>query len=174
MWRRSNIRRAHNAARGIFSECEWRLADAEAPPFASHVVTSRRGYTHHGIYVGDGKVVHYAGLSRGWRAGPVEEVSLAEFARGRRVRVRACSHPRFDRKEVAARARSRLGENRYRILSNNCEHFSEWCLRGQPRSRQIEVWRARPRYVLSALFQLTGRWLEGVRSPGPNQNVRIV
>ena len=28
-------------------------------------------------------------------------------------------------------ARSRLGERSYRILTNNCEHFCEWCLNAQ-------------------------------------------
>jgi hypothetical protein len=36
------------------------------------------------------------------------------------------------------RARSRVGENRYRFFSNNCEHFSEWCVNGEPRSLQVE------------------------------------
>jgi hypothetical protein len=39
----------------------------------THLVTSRRGYTHHGIYVGRGMVVHYAGLSRFLRSGPIED-----------------------------------------------------------------------------------------------------
>jgi hypothetical protein len=36
------------------------------------------------------------------------------------------------------RARSRLGENRYGLLRNNCEHFCEWCVQGIPRSYQVE------------------------------------
>jgi hypothetical protein len=41
------------------------------------------------------------------------------------------------------RARSRLGENRYDIFRNNCEHFCEWCLSGVSRSRQLESLPAR-------------------------------
>jgi hypothetical protein len=74
----------------------------------------------------------------------VEEVSLASFAQGHAVWVRA-GQPRFDGCEVARRARSRLGEDRYRIFRNNCEHFSEWCLRGVPRSYQVERLLALPR-----------------------------
>ena len=37
------------------------------------------------------------------------------------------------------RARSRLGEDRYRLWSNNCEHFVHWCLTGSARSRQVEA-----------------------------------
>jgi hypothetical protein len=124
------------------------------PPLAAHVVVSRRGYTHHGIHVGVGKIVHYAGLARGWRRGPVEEVSLADFSRGRPVRVRPCASPRFDPGEVVSRALSRLGENSYRILSNNCEHFCEWCVRGENRSRQVESWRGWPRRMFHAAVAL--------------------
>jgi hypothetical protein len=97
--------------------------------------------------------VHYAGLSRGWRPGPVEEVSLAEFSRGRPVRVRPPLKSQFDRSDIVARARSRLGEDHYRVLSNNCEHFCEWCVCGESRSRQIELWRTRPRCVLLAALR---------------------
>ena len=54
---------------------EWFLAAESEPPVGAHVVTQRRGYTHHGIYVGASQVVHYAGLARGLRRGPVEEIS---------------------------------------------------------------------------------------------------
>src|SRR3990170_970877 len=130
--------------RHIDSECGWQLTDTETPPLAAHLVTPRSGYTHHGIYVGCGKVVHYAGLSRSWRSGPVEEVTLAEFACGRSIRVRPCSNPQFDPSEVVARARSRLGEDCYQVLTNNCEHFCEWCLRGKNRSSQVDRIRSRP------------------------------
>src|SRR6266481_7325085 len=53
----------------------------------THLVTSRRGYTHHGIYVGRGMVVHYAGLSRFLRSGPIEEVTVRRFSTGRSVRI---------------------------------------------------------------------------------------
>jgi Lecithin retinol acyltransferase len=147
----------HDAGLAILGAREWLLAAGDTPPLAAHVVTSRTGYTHHGIYVGDGKVVHYPGLSRGWRGGPVEEVSLAEFARGRRVRVRPHMRARFDRDDVVARARSRLGEDCYRLLSNNCEHFCEWCVHGENRSRQVETLRARPRCVLLAALRVLVR-----------------
>jgi hypothetical protein len=134
---------------------EWTLTADAVPPLAAHVVTARVGYTHHGIYVGNGNVVHYRGLSRGLRAGPVEEISLARFAGGHPVRVRPHEAARFDRQSVIARARSRLGENSYRILSNNCEHFCEWCVQGMSRSRQVERFFTAPRRGL--LYAL--RWL---------------
>jgi Lecithin retinol acyltransferase len=118
----------------------------EEPPMGAHLITPRRGYLHHGIYVGEGKVVHYSGLSFGLRRGPVEEVSLARFSRGRGLWVRPDA-PSFDLWEVIDRARSRVGENCYRLFTNNCEHFCEWCLRGEARSLQVEQLMFRLRHL---------------------------
>jgi len=82
--------------------------------------------------------VQYGGLSRGLRRGPVEEVALLRFSRGRPVWIRTGELGWMSRPDVARRARSRLGENRYHILTNNCEHFCEWCVRGEHRSYQVD------------------------------------
>jgi Lecithin retinol acyltransferase len=148
-----------------FSECkralsgrqlrgDWRLVGDHEPPLGSHLVTPRRGYLHHGIYVGARKVVHYAGFAHGLRRGPVEEVSVAHFASGERVWMRSDAPSDFDVREVIHRARARVGEDRYRLLTNNCEHFCEWCLRGTARSFQVEAWLARPRLTLLATLRL--------------------
>jgi Lecithin retinol acyltransferase len=127
------------------------LVGPEEPPLGSHLVTPRRGFSHHGIYVGDGTVIHYHSAVRGFSRGPVEEVSLASFALGRAIGVRIHTTPRFDGAEVARRARSRVGEYRYRLLSNNCEHYCEWCLQGEQRSYQVERWLSLPRRVARVL-----------------------
>jgi hypothetical protein len=133
---------------------DWLLVGAQEPPLGSHLVTPRRCYLHHGIYVGARKVVHYSGLTHSLRRGPVEEVPLAHFARGQRVWVRSDAPSDFDVREVICRARSRVGEDRYRLLTNNCEHFCEWCLHGAARSLQVEAWLARPRLTLLATLRL--------------------
>jgi hypothetical protein len=104
----------------------------------THLVTSRRGYVHHGIYVGGGMVVHYAGLSRFLRSGPVEEVTITRFSMGRAVRIIEYSESKYSPQEIVLRARSRLGENEYQVLRNNCEHFCNWCISGRSRSTQVE------------------------------------
>jgi hypothetical protein len=108
------------------------------PPLGAHMVALRRGYTHHGIYVGRGCVVHYCGFSRGLHRGPVEEVPLSQFSLGRPIWVRTGEFGWRDRPEVVARARSRLGEDCYHVLKNNCEHFCDWCVRCQHRSPQVD------------------------------------
>jgi hypothetical protein len=115
-------------------------SDVQEPPTGAHLITPRRGYTHHGIYTGHGWVMHYAGLARAVRSGPVEEISLEHFANGRPVHIECRNSPTFNEEDIVARARSRLGENRYRVLTNNCEHFSEWSRYGISRSNQVERW----------------------------------
>lgn len=118
--------------------CDHLLTDNEEPPTGAHLVTLRIGYIHHGIYLGAGKVIHSGAVSRLLPRGPVEEVSLERFSRGRRVWIRSGLPPRFTAQEVVARARSRLGEDHYHLFRNNCEHLCEWCLRGRERSYQVE------------------------------------
>jgi hypothetical protein len=99
--------------------------------------------------------VHYAGWSRAaLTCRPVEEVSLEQFASSHPVTVRGDSPRRFAAAEVVARARSRLGEDRYRIASNNCEHFCHWCLSGEHRSAQVDRllgWLSRAGFVWRGL-----------------------
>ena len=125
-------------ARRDLSRRDHALDPAREPPLGAHLVTPRRGYTHHGIYVGRGRVVQYGGVFLGLRRGPVEEVALLQFARGRAIWLRLEESRQFDRDEVVHRARARLGEDRYNVLTNNCEHFCEWCVRGEPRSHQVD------------------------------------
>ena len=142
--------------RGLRS-CD-RPLDAEGePPLGAHMVTPRRGYTHHGIYVGGGRIVQYGGLSWRLRRGPVEEVSLSQFSQGRPVWVRVVGSHWFDQHEVVRRARLRLGEDRYSVLTNNCEHFCEWCVRGEHRSYQVDDRIAGYRGLLLQLIELLVR-----------------
>lgn len=135
------FRRVQSNARVSSSLPQWRdrrLTVSEEPPLGAHLVTPRIGFVHHGIYLGNGKVIHCGAVSFFLPRGPVEEVSLRDFHRGRAVAVRGGLPAKYDAREIIDRARSRLGENRYRLFNNNCEHFCEWCLRGQQRSYQVE------------------------------------
>jgi len=136
------------------------LAADEEPPLGAHLLTPRLGYAHHGIYVGAGTVVHYAAFAYRCRRGPVEEVSLSRFAHGHSLWVRTARPSALPCEEVVRRARSRIGEDSYRLLSNNCEHFAEWCVRGEHRSRQAERLLAPLRWV-SRELGLAMRWLTG-------------
>jgi len=157
--RPQRISKRQSQLNGGLHSAKWRLVAEEEPLLGSHIVTPRRGYLHHGIYVGGGKIVHYAGLVHGLRRRPVEETTLDRFARGRPVWVRFDRPPIFSSREVIRRARSRMGEDGYRLLTNNCEHFCEWCLHGEHRSYQVDAWLAHPRRALHGVIRLIGRWL---------------
>jgi hypothetical protein len=109
------------------------------PAPGAHLITRRSAYEHHGIYVGDGLVVHYTGFACAMHRGPIEETALEQFAGGRQVLVRMHPVLVFSGQAAVLRARSRLGENRYRLLTNNCEHLCAWVLFGEKRSRQVQA-----------------------------------
>ncbi|MGN6261594.1 MAG: lecithin retinol acyltransferase family protein [Ralstonia sp.] len=123
-------------------------------PVGAHLVAERDGYEHHGIYVGNGQVIHYAGFCHRQRCGPVERISIGRFACGFAVTVQCDASPCYDGEEVARRAGSRLGERNYRLLTNNCEHFCSWCLFGECRSAQVEACLKSPIRAARTLFKL--------------------
>lgn len=90
-------------------------------------------YQHHGIDVGDGSVIHYRKPSE-----IIEQTSFDTFSKGNTVYVR--EYPQgfcFIPEVVVKRAFSRLGENKYNLLFNNCEHFATWCKTGVSESQQV-------------------------------------
>lgn len=90
-------------------------------------------YKHHGIDCGDGSVIHYRKPSE-----IIERTSMQTFNRGNNIYV--CEYPQgfcFIDDVVVRRAESRLGENEYNLLFNNCEHFATWCKTGINDSKQI-------------------------------------
>jgi len=103
-----------------------------------HLYSHRRTYTHHGIYVGRGQVIHYAGFVRGFETGAIERTSMYGFSNGRNVHVADVGSAKFTRAEIVERAYSKLGEDQYNLLLNNCEHFVHWCLHGRRRSPQVQ------------------------------------
>lgn len=106
-----------------------------------HLRVSNGLYTHHGIYVGSGKVIHYAGKSNGLfddSYSYVQESTLEEFASGRNVYQLTESNAKYTASEIVQRAKSRVGENSYSVFTNNCEHFVNWCIHGEHNSAQVQ------------------------------------
>ena len=90
-------------------------------------------YQHHGIDMGDGSVIHYRKPSE-----IVERTSWDTFSKGNKIYVR--QYPQgfsFLPEVVTKRALSRLGENHYNLVFNNCEHFATWCKTGISESKQV-------------------------------------
>ncbi len=133
------------------------------PKIGDHIFVDRsvlgvKLYEHHGIYVGDDKVVHYNGLARGIvlekscfeeilsnvvpldkrNIAKVEMTSLEEFASGDPWQIKEYANAPFSGQEVALRAKERIGEQKYNLLINNCEHFCSECIFGEHVSEQVQ------------------------------------
>lgn len=116
-----------------------RSLDISQREIGDHLVTERDLYTHHGIYIGDDRVIHYAGFANGISSGKIEITSLSSFINGRKTYVKRYSFPLYQGRDVVRRARSRLGEDLYNVLLNNCEHFATWCVMGEHKCTQLEL-----------------------------------
>lgn len=92
---------------------------------ADHICVRRFSptpYTHHGLYLGFGLVIHYD-FNR------VCIVTLEQFAKGQPICL-VNSVVDYPKEVVMVRALSRLGEENYHLITNNCEHFVRWCRNG--------------------------------------------
>jgi hypothetical protein len=113
-------------------------------------------FTHHGIDLGDGTVAHYL-EGREILRSPVQE-----FSRGQPLSVVTYPEGSCSPRGVSLRrAMGRIGEQRYNLLFNNCEHFAHWCKTGRHRSAQVEDWLHTGRRGAGAMVQA----LAGVAMP---------
>jgi hypothetical protein len=104
---------------------------------ADHLQAPRQHglFNHHGIDLGDGTVAHYL------EGRAILRSPLADFSRDQPVHVVAYPDGHCSAVGVTLRrAMGRLGEQRYNLLFNNCEHFAHWCKTGRHRSAQVEDW----------------------------------
>jgi Lecithin retinol acyltransferase len=124
-------------------------------------------YKHYGIDCGDGTVIHYRKPRE-----IIEQTSLATFSRGNPVYVAEYSEGfGYIPDVVVERAKSRLGENNYNLLSNNCEHFTSWCKTGISDSKQLRNYLpAITTLDLSKLYEPIQQALQG-KDPRTNQKL---
>jgi len=108
-----------------------------------HVAVRRSaGYTHHGIYVSEERVIHFSderGLARKSSA-RVVATSLDFFLAGGDPVLRV-HRRRSNPNKIVERAEAILAGSRrwrpYGLVHNNCEHFASYCATGKRRSEQV-------------------------------------
>ncbi|MEH6457228.1 MAG: lecithin retinol acyltransferase family protein [Cocleimonas sp.] len=117
-------------------------------------------YTHHGLGLGNDRVIHYSGLANDLSTdGVIEEITLDEFSEGKEVNIKPHLGRKYPLEAAIIRAGLRLGEAQYHILHNNCEHFVEWCISGNHQSNQS----TRGKLIYSAGIGARALW--GAKNP---------
>ena len=127
---------------------EWIVRELKA---GDHIRFRFNSFYHHGLYEGNGMVIHFAGPSMEQLIDPahvtVRRDSLKDFAAGRNIEIRRYTLREKLKKHSRAKAlrlaRERLGEKGYDIIYNNCEHFVNACVFGRAFSTQIDDMRAK-------------------------------
>lgn len=109
---------ANNPVKILARECR----KEQEPKLADHLVVQRIGYLHHGIYVSNGRVVHFSD-------GYVKEDTLDDFKGASTLNIKDTPITHSEETTVW-RAYSKLGQSSYNVFSNNCEHFVNWCRHG--------------------------------------------
>lgn len=103
------------------------------------MVRRSRWYWHHAIDLGDGTVVHYAGGRGDTRV--VAREPWDAFALGGQVVIRQ-HRAGLPADLIVARALDSLGEHRYSLVRNNCEHLATWCSTARRSSSQVRAYTA--------------------------------
>lgn len=101
-----------------------------------YVRRTRRLYKHHGIYVGDGKVINVTGSIREKVDPEVRETDLSRFLKGGTLKRREYKE-RLPASETLRIARRHISDKSYSMIWNNCEHFATYCATGKRMSRQV-------------------------------------
>jgi len=109
------------------------------------IVADRVLYKHYGIYIGDGRVIHYSagsGIELDADKAKIIETSLADFLDGSALYVEESDEPgAFPPDRVVQRAKDMIGQmhGEYHVAFNNCEHFTHWCKYGTKKSNQVNT-----------------------------------
>jgi len=101
-----------------------------------HIYVRRLVYSHHGIYAGDGNVIHYTGEEKEKKDPLIRETDIEDFLKGGKLRRRNYKK-RLPPSETLSLAKKHLSKNSYSLALNNCEHFATYCATGKKKSRQL-------------------------------------
>lgn len=101
-----------------------------------HIYVRRLLYSHHGIYAGDGNVIHYTGEEKEKKDPLVRETNMEDFLKGGKLKRRDYKR-RLPPSETLSLAKEYLSNNGYSITLNNCEHFATYCATGKKKSKQV-------------------------------------
>ena len=103
------------------------------------IYTNHNLYRHYWIYINENCVVHYDGKLDDMflRKMCIRETTMDRFLGGKTSYYIDNREAKFNNEEVVERARECIGEEKFNLVSHNCEHFAMWCKAGEPRSKQV-------------------------------------
>ena len=103
-----------------------------------HIYVKRRRqfYSHHGIYAGNGQVLHFKGAVREKQDPTVIISDMATFLNNGNLQRRSYDR-RLPHAETVQLARAHLAQKGYSLVFNNCEHFATYCATGKKKSTQV-------------------------------------
>ena len=103
-----------------------------------HIYVKRKGffYSHHGIYAGDGQVLHFRGAVQEKKDPTVILSDIDTFLKNGRLQKRTYRQ-RLPHAETVQIARAHLAQKGYSLVFNNCEHFATYCATGKKKSPQV-------------------------------------
>ncbi len=106
--------------------------------YGDHIYVRRKGllYAHHGIYAGEGTVIHFKGTVKEKKDPAVIITDIDNFLNRGKLQRRNYKK-RLPPSEALRIAREHLSKKGYSLTFNNCEHFATYCVTGKKTSRQI-------------------------------------
>ena len=118
----------------------------QKPKYADHIKVWRNSfYTHHGIFVSNNEIIHFASRDGDNLTGSDNEIhktDLRSFLRGGILEVKVYNSEELAQLNppnvIVKIARSLVGDDGYNLVFNNCEHFANYCTLGEHRSHQVE------------------------------------
>lgn len=115
------------------------------PVFGDMIRTKVSFYYHYGIFVSEDEVIQFGLPGDPFKsADKIKVLSTDIFAFLQGGELEVATMDRSERKrmyspeEIVKRAEERIGEGGYDILHNNCEHFVNECVFGEPSSAFLQ------------------------------------
>lgn len=153
-------------------------------PDARQISVRRTGYTHHGVALGDGTVVHFTGEPLRKMDARVQRTSVESFLNGGQLEERVLPvqlrlHPSL----TVLLALLHVGMTGYHLVKKNCEHFATFCETGGWHSHQIHTLTKTPdrgsdlmlsaaEAALDSTLGRFARWLEA-KTPSGQERAHI-
>lgn len=126
---------SNNAINNVIDPLFGRKIDINDLEKGDHIEVKRFGYSHHGISIGNGVVIHYGGPNKDMNNAMVCQITSEDFANGGELFL--VQHAPSS-EETVKRAIACLGQKGYDLFENNCEHFANYCVTGKKESKQVD------------------------------------